>query len=80
MLIWKKEFDSEPVYNKNSSKSKIKYHGDKITDFYNKEVVNVNSNHTRLAVIILDSTLKKRWQLLSESVSKEYNYIDKKVI
>ena len=33
MLILKKEFDSEPVYDKKSWKSKIKYHGDKVTDF-----------------------------------------------
>ena len=33
----KKEFDSKPVYNKNFLKTKIKSHGDKVTDFYNKE-------------------------------------------
>ena len=30
----KKEFDSEPVYNKNFLKTKIKPHGDEVTDFY----------------------------------------------
>ena len=29
----KKEFDSKPVYNKNYLKTKIKSHGDKVTDF-----------------------------------------------
>ena len=29
----KKELDSEPVYNKNFLKTKIKSHGDKIKDF-----------------------------------------------
>ena len=29
----KMEFDSEPVYNKNYLKTKIKYHGDEVTDF-----------------------------------------------
>ena len=29
----KKEFNSEPVYNKNYLKTKIKSHGDKVTDF-----------------------------------------------
>ena len=29
----KMEFDSEPVYDKNYLKTKIKYHGDEVTDF-----------------------------------------------
>ena len=33
----KKEFDSEPVYNKNFLKTKIKSHGDEVTDFYDKK-------------------------------------------
>ena len=55
----KKEFDSEPVYNKNILKSKIKFHCDEVTDFYNKEIPKVDSNHTCLAVISLDSALNK---------------------
>ena len=42
-IIWgkvsadiKKEFDSQPVYNKNFLKTKIKSHGDEVTDFYGK--------------------------------------------
>ena len=34
----KKEFDSEPVYNKNYLKTKIKSHGDGFTDFCNKKI------------------------------------------
>ena len=30
----KKESDSEPVYKKEFMKTKIKYNGDKVTDFY----------------------------------------------
>ena len=70
----KKEFDSEPVYNisicikiylyiyllsKNILKSKIKFHGDEVTDFYDKEIPKVDSNPTCLAVISLDSALNK---------------------
>ena len=55
----KKEFDSEPVYNKDFLKIKIKSHGDEVTDFYDKEIPKVDSNHTCLAVISLDSALKK---------------------
>ena len=36
----KKEFYREPVYNKVYLKTKIKSHGDEITDFYNKEIIN----------------------------------------
>ena len=62
-IIWdkfsadiKKEFDSKSVDNKNFLKTKIKSH---VTDFYDKKIPKVDSNHTCLAVIILDSALKK---------------------
>ena len=54
-----KEFDSEPVYNKEVLKTKIKSHRDEVTDVYDKRILNVDSNHTFLAVISLDSSLKK---------------------
>ena len=47
----KKEFDSEPVYNKEILKTKIKSHGDEVTDFYDKNIPKVDSVHTCLAVI-----------------------------
>ena len=33
----KKEVDSEPVYNKEFLKTKIKSHGDEVTDFHDKK-------------------------------------------
>ena len=33
----KKEFDSEPVYNIEFLKIKIKFHGDEVTEFYDKK-------------------------------------------
>ena len=33
----KKEFDSEPVYHKNYLETKIKSHGNEVTDFYDKK-------------------------------------------
>ena len=33
----RKKFDSEPVYNKEFSETKIKSHGDEVTDFYDKK-------------------------------------------
>ena len=55
----KKGFDSEPVQNKKFLKTKIKSYGDEVTDFSNKEIPKVDSSRTRLAVISLDSALKK---------------------
>ena len=63
----KREFDWGPVYNKEFLKPKIKSHGNEVTDFYNKKIPKVDSNHTCLEVISLDSALKK-YELLSASV------------
>ena len=49
----KKEFDSKPVYNKEFLKTKIKSHGDEVTDFYDEKIPKVDSNHTCLAVTSL---------------------------
>ena len=40
-------------------KTKIKSHGDEFTDFYDKEVPKVDSNHTCLLVSSFDSALKR---------------------
>ena len=42
------------------SKMKIKPDCDELTDFYDKNIPKVDSNHTYLAVISFDSALKKR--------------------
>ena len=42
----KKEFDSKPVFNRNFLKTKIKSHDDKVSDFNNKKIPKVDSNHT----------------------------------
>ena len=55
----KKEFNSEPVYNKEFQKTKIKSQGDEITDFYDEKIPKVGSTHTCLAVISLDCALNK---------------------
>ena len=41
----KKEFDSEPVYNKEFLKPKIKLHGNEITEFYVTKISKVNSKN-----------------------------------
>ena len=74
----KKEFDSEPIYNKNFLNAKIKSHGDEVTDFYDKEVPKVDSNHTCLAVMSLDSDLKKYGNYYPQVFLKECKYINKR--
>ena len=76
----KKEFDSEPVYNKNYLKTKIKSHGDEVTDFYAKKIPKLDSNHTCLTVITLDSALKKGDNYYPQVFLKECKYIEEKVV
>ena len=61
-------------------KTKIKSHGDEVTDFYDKETPKVRSNHTCLAVISLDSVLKKDENYHPQVFLRECNYIQKKVV
>ena len=67
----KKGFNSKLVYNKEFLKTEIKFHSDEVTDFYDKNIPRVNSNHTCLAVISLDSALKKYDNYYSEVFLKE---------
>ena len=66
----RKEFNSKHAYKNKFLKPKVKYHGDKVTDFHGKEIPKVDSNHTCLAVISLDSALKKDCSFKSASVFK----------
>ena len=68
------------VYKKEFLKTKTKSHGDKVTDFYDKKIPKVDSNHTCLAVISVDSTLKKDDNYYSQVFLKECKYIQKKVV
>ena len=76
----KKEFDRKHVYKKNILKIKIRSFGDEATSFFNKEIRKVNSNHTCLAVISLDSALKKNENYHLQLFSKVCKHIEKKVI
>ena len=76
----KKEFDSQPAYNKKIFKTKIKSHGDEVTDFYDKEIPKVDSNHTCLAVVSLYSALKKDGSYYPQVFLKECRYTEKKVV
>ena len=72
--------DSEPVYNEFFLKTKIKFHGDEVTDFYDKVILKVDTIHTCLSVVILDSALKKNENYYLQVFLKECKYIEKKVI
>ena len=74
------EFGSEPIYNKEFLKTKIKYQGDKATDFCDKKIPKVDSNHTCLAVISLDSAPKKDDNYYRQVFLKECKFIEKKVV
>ena len=78
--VIKREFHCDPVYNKELLKTKIKYHHDEVTNFYDKKIPKVDSSHSSLAVISLDSALKKDDNYYLQMFSKEYKYIEKKVM
>ena len=57
-------------------KTKIKFHGDEVTDFYDKKVSKTDPNPICLAVISLDSALKKDDNYYLQVFLKECKYID----
>ena len=59
-------------------KTKTKSHGDEVTDVCNKKIAKVNSYHTCLGVISLDSPLKKDDHYYPQGFLKECKYIGKK--
>ena len=61
-------------------KSKIKSHGHEVTDFYHKDIPKVDSNHSCLSVIRLDSTLKRDENHYPQVFLKECKCIKKKLI
>ena len=80
LFLDKVSADIKRACNKNFSKTKIKSHGDEGTHFYHKEISKVDSTHTCLAVISLDSALKKDENYYPQVFLKECKYIEKKVI
>ena len=65
---------------KNYSKTKVKSHGDEATDFQDKKILKLDSNYTCLAVISLDSALKKDDNYYPQVFLKECEYIEKRHI
>ena len=61
-------------------KTIIKCYGDEVTDFYDKEISKVDSNHTCLGAISLDSALKKVGSYYPQVFLKESKYTEKKAV
>ena len=61
-------------------KTKIKSHDNEVTDFYDKKVSKLDSNHICLAKITLDSAFKKDDNYYPEVFLKECKYIEKKIV
>ena len=77
----KKQFDSKPVFDKKYSKTEVKSHDDEVTYFYDKKFLsNKFLNDTYLAVISLDSALKKNDYYYPQVFLKEREYTEKKSI
>ena len=76
----KKELDSEPIYVKKVLKTKIKFHCDEVTNFYDKKILKVGSSHTCLAVISSESALKNDENYYPKVFLKECTYIKKKEV
>ena len=69
----KKEFDRKSVCNKEFLKTKSR--GDEVTDFYNKEIPKVDSNHTCLALINLDSDRNQENFTIKEIFHNQGNFL-----
>ena len=58
--------------------TKIRSYGDEVTDFYKKEIAKLDPNYTCLAIISLDSALKKKNENCYPQVFlEECKYIEK---
>ena len=58
----------------------ISIHIDEVTDFYDKIIPKLDPNHTCLAVISLDSVLKKESNYYPQMLLIECKYTGKKVV
>ena len=61
-------------------KIKINSHSDEVIDFYDQEILKVDSNQTCLAVINLDSALNKDDKYYPQVFLKGCKYIEKKAL
>ena len=76
----KKKINSRSLQNKTILKTKIKSHGDEVKDLYGKEIPIVDFDYTCLALISLDSALKKDKNSYPQVFLRECNYLEKVVV
>ena len=74
MLLSKKNLIASLSITKVFGKPKTKPYDDKVTNFYDKEILKVNSNHTCLVVISLDSAPKKDKNYYPQVFLKDCKY------
>ena len=70
----KTEFDSKSFYKKTVG-NQIKSFGDEATDFHDKEIHKVASDYMSLAVIRINSALKKDESYYQQALLKECKYV-----
>ena len=58
----------------------MKSHGDEVTDFYDKEILNRDPYHTCLILASLDFVLKEDESYYQQVFFKECKYVKKKVV
>ena len=61
-------------------KTKIKSHGDEVTNFYDKKIPKLDPNYTCLALISLESALRKDENYNPQVFLKECKYIEENVV
>ena len=74
----KKEFDSEPAYNKKYLKAKIKSYNEKInTNFHNNKIAKEDSKFIFLSVILIDSVCRASKNYYPQILLEECKYVVK---
>ena len=75
----KKEFDSEPVYNKKYLKAKIKPYNEKInTNFHNNKIPKEDSKFICLSVILIGSVFRASKNYYPKMLLEECMLLKKK--
>ena len=78
--IMKKEFDSEPIYNKKILETKKKSYSNKATDSHDKKMPKVDSNYICQAVILIDFVVRKYESHYPQVFFKECKYFEKELM
>ena len=76
--IIKKEFDSQPLYNKKCLKTKVKSYNETISiNLHNNKITKEGSQCICLSVILIDSVYRKNKNYYSQVFLEECKYVVK---